>query len=63
MFSENRWEDGQIDQKLKFIKNSRLKKTISKIKKCIDRLNRRQEFQNGKLGQLKAPRLKNRRGK
>ena len=41
-FSENRGEDGQVDQKLKLIKNSRMKK-VSKIKKFIDISNRRKE--------------------
>lgn len=28
MFSESRWENGEIDQKLEPIKNSKMKKTI-----------------------------------
>lgn len=36
IISENRWENGETDQKPKPIKNSKLKKAITKIKKFMD---------------------------
>lgn len=36
MFSESKWENGEIDQKWKPIKNSKLKKTVTKPTKWID---------------------------